>query len=333
MSTSTSLSRGTIYKLEGTEVSILDIHGIEGLAGVIHYNPGLARDNKDNIWISIRSCSFPKTPVIEKGFNHPMHYQNHLHVGKLDEKTLKVSDVKEIQPEEKYEGHQWGIEDVRLFWREDGLHGIGVILPVRDGDYRTCLAEILIDHDKGTYKLLNDFGQPFKHPEKNWMPAAEPARLFDFIYSPSQIVLEGEIYGEENALFIHGGTPLLDYQNGYISIGHIVLAVKGQRTYAQIGQFFNKRGELKQISQFFHLDVGWREGLQESIEFVSGAIWSKGKEGQQMLIGIGIKDELTGVAKLDVDLLKWQPYGDIGWYGWNWDTPPSRVELPTPKKT
>ena len=331
MSTSTKLSKGTIYKLPNTEVTILDIHSIKGLSGVIHYNPGLARDNEGNLWISIRSCSFPKKPIIEQGVTHPMHYQNHLHVGKLDEKTLTVSGLKEIRPEEPYLGHQWGIEDVRLFWREDGLHGIGVILPVKDGAYRTCLAEILIDHKAGTYKLLQDFGQPFGHSEKNWMPPSEPARLFDFIYSPTQIVVDGQVIGPEHHLDIHGGTPLLPYQGGWLSIGHVVLAVKGQRTYAQVGQFFNTRGELKQVSQFFHLDVGWREKLQESIEFVSGAVWSQGKEGQELLMGLGLKDELAGIARLDVNLLNWQPYGDIGWYGWTWDTPPTRAELPTPQ--
>lgn len=330
MSTTTALSHGIIHKLENTPVTVLDIHKQKGVAGVIHYNPSLARDDKGQLWISIRSCSFPKKPLVHGGLTHPMHYQNHFHVGLLNEETLEVSDMKEIQPEQDYEGFQWGFEDGRLFWRDDGLHAIGVVLPVIKDDYRTCQAEILIDHKAGTYKLVKNYGQPFGHPEKNWMPPERFARLFDFIYSPTQVVLEGEVLGEEHQLDIHGGTQLLPLGEGYISIGHIVTAVKGKRTYAQVACRWDKRGRLTHTSQFFHLDVGWRVGLQESIEFVSGAVWSKGKEGQELLIGVGIKDELSGVARVDIRNFSWERYGDKSWYAWHYATPPSYVELPTP---
>jgi hypothetical protein len=330
MSTTTSLSHGIIHKLEDTPVKILGIHKIKGISGVIHYNPSLARDDDGNLWISVRSCSFPQEPVIHNGLAHPMHYQNHFHVGLLDEDTLEVHDMKELHPEEPYDGFQWGFEDGRLFWRDDGLHAIGVVLPVSNGDYRTCQAEILLDHKKGTYKLIKNYGQPFGVPEKNWMPPERFARLFDFIYSPTQIVLEGEVIGEKHQLDIHGGTQLVKYGSGYLSIGHVVTSVKKRRTYAQVACRWDKRGKLTHISQFFHLDVGWRVALQESIEFVSGAVWAKDKEEQELLISLGVKDELSGIARIDVSQFKWQPYGDISWYGWHYATPPSYVELPTP---
>ena len=89
-------------------------------------------------------------------------------MGLLDEKTLKITKIKTIVAEKEYEGFQWELEDARLFWRKDGMHAIGVILPIRDGDYRTCQAEVLIDYEKGTYKLIKDYGQPKGHTEKNW---------------------------------------------------------------------------------------------------------------------------------------------------------------------
>lgn len=331
MSTTTKISHGVIHKLPGVETIVLDLHSkIPAESGVIHYNPGMARDDKGNLWISVRSCTFPDEPKEEGGLKHPMHYQNHFNVGLLDEKTNEVTDIKELQPEEVYPGFQWGIEDVRLFWREDGLHGIGVILPVINGQYKTCQAEILIDHKKGTYKHVKTYGQPFGHPEKNWMPAEKFERMFDFIYSPTQIVIDDEIVGTEHQLDIHGGTPLLKYGAGYISIGHIVTKVEGRRTYAQVACRWDKRGKLTHISQFFHLDAGWRVGLQESIEFVSGAVWSEGREGQELLIGLGIKDELTGIARINTSLFTWEEYGDMSWYRWQYKTPPSFVETPTP---
>lgn len=329
MSTSTQLIRGVVHKLN-TKSTVLDIHGIKGIPGVIHYNPGLCRDPKGNLWIAVRSCTFPDKPLKHNGKEHPMHYQNHLNVGILDEKTMTVTGMKNIKAAKDYDGFQWDIEDVRLFWREDGLHGIGVILPVRRDDYRTCQAEILIDYEKGTYTLVKDYGQPFNHPEKNWMPAENYTRLFDFIYSPTQIVVNGEVIGQEHHLDIHGGTPLLEFEGGYLSIGHVVTAIKGKRSYVQVACKWDKRGELKEISQFFHFDLGWREHLQETIEFVSGLVWAEERENEILLVGIGIKDELTAIAKVKMEDLEWQPYGDIAWYAWEYATNLSKKEIPTP---
>ena len=305
------------------------ILNLDTKAGVVHYNPGLARTPDGTVYISIRSCE--TNLELFENTQHPNHYRNFLHVGILDEKSLEISDLKLVEPEEEYLGFQWGIEDIRLFWREDGLHGIGVIIPIEAGQYKLREAEILIDHKAGTYKLLKDHGRPFGHAEKNWMPTEQANDNFDFIYSPTQIVKNGEVIGEPNDLFIHNGTPLIPYEDGYISIGHAVVNVTGERTYAQIALKWSKTGELLEHSQFFHFNVGWREKLEETIEFASGLLWSEGKEGEELLIGLGVKDEVAGLCKLPIDKLRWEPYSDTTWYAWRWEGQPNRVEIPSPK--
>lgn len=291
----------------------------------VDYNPGLARDPDGNTWISIRSCNHNDSK--KHGLEHPVHYQNYLYVGLLDEDTMKVTKLKEVVPEKEYEGFQWGIEDVRLYWRKDGLHGIGVILPVESNSYKVRQAEILINHKAGTYKLLKDLGRPFGHIEKNWSPPEAPTDKFDYIYSPTQIVKDGEVFGEHNEIFIHNGTPLIPYEDGYLSIGHVVVSVNGERTYAQIGLNWDSDGKLRAHSQFFHFNVGWREQLKETIEFASGLLWSKGKEGSELLVGFGVKDELVGIAKVPVEKLRWEPYSDTIWYAWRWEGEQNRVEF------
>lgn len=324
MSVNTLVKDGLLTKL-GVPVTIAQIP--ENLIGEVHYNPGLCRDPEGTTWISIRSCIH--NPDRWEGYEHPNHYQNFLHVGKLNEDTLEISNIKLIEPEAEYPGFQWGIEDIRLFWREDGLHGVGVIIPIQEDNYKLRQAEILIDHAKGTYKLLNDLGRPFGHAEKNWSPSQDPNPYFDYIYSPTQIVKDGEVIGEENELFIHNGTPLIPYEDGYISIGHSVLAVHGERTYGQIALKWSAEGKLLEHSQFFHFDVGWREWLKETIEFASGLLWSKDKEGQELLVGIGVKDELVGLARVPISKLRWEPYADTTWYNWQWNEQPNREEIPS----
>lgn len=323
MSVNTLVKDGLLTNLDEP----VKIVPIKAEVGVVHYNPGLCRDPKGNIWVAIRSCE--TNLELFKSMEHPNHYRNFLHLGKLNEETLEINDLKEVTPEEEYEGFQWGIEDVRLFWREDGLHGIGVIIPIEDGQYKLRQAEILIDPKAGTFKYIKDHGRPFGHAEKNWSPPELPTDKFDFIYSTTAIVRNDKVVGEEGDLFIHNGTPLIPYQDGYISLGHVVCAVLGERTYAQIALRWSAEGKLLKHSQFFHFNVGWREGLKETIEFASGLIWSDGKEGEEMLVGIGVKDEVTGFCKVPLSKLKWEPYSDTTWYAWRWATPPNRTEIPS----
>lgn len=318
MGTNTLVKDGIIQSLD-LDVSIVPIEA----RGEVHYNPGLARDNKGDTWISIRSCTRNIEPF--KGFIHPMKYENYLHVGKFNEETFEITDLKEILPANEHEGLHWGIEDIRLFWREDGLHGIGVILPITPKGPVANEAEILIDYEAGTYKILNDFGRPKGTPEKNWMPPESPSKYFDFTYSPSEIVKDGKIYGEPDGLYLHNGTPLIDYKDGYLSIMHMVCAVKGERTYATVAGKWNAFGRLTHISQFFHFNVGWREHLKETIEFASALLWSK--PGLEVFVGLGIKDEFTGFCKIPINKFDWEPYNETLYYNWRWATPPNRQEI------
>lgn len=324
MSVNTLVKDGLLSHIK-EPVKILEL---KTKVGVVHYNPGLARDPKGNIFIAIRSCE--TNLELFKNLEHPNHYRNFLHIGLLDEKTLKVTQLKEVKPVEEYYGFQWGIEDVRLFWREDGLHGIGVIIPVEDGTYKLREAEILIDHKKGTYTLLKDHGRPFGHAEKNWAPTELPTDAFDFIYSTTATVKDDVVYGEEGELFIHNGTPLIPYKDGWISLGHSVCSVLGERTYAQIALHWSATGELLEHSQFFHFNVGWREGLRETIEFASGLLWADNGKSDTLIVGLGVKDEVAGICKIPLSKLKWEPYSDTTWYAWRWNEPPNREEIPTP---
>lgn len=320
MSVNTLVKDGILTNI-GVDVKIVPV---DAKAGEVHYNPGMARDPDGRLFISVRSCITNRKKY--NGIQHPLGYENFLHVGILKENSLEIEGLKLVVPDKEYDGFQWGIEDVRLFWREDGLHGVGVILPLEGDKIKLRQAEILIDYEAGTYSLVKDLGRPFGHAEKNWMPSEHPNPHFDFVYSPTQIVKDGKVIGEPNDLFIHNGTPLIHYEGGYISIAHAVTSVKGERTYAQLALLFDERGKLTHHSQFFHFNVGWREKLQETIEFASGLVWSE-TEQDTLIVGLGVKDELLGIAKIPVDKFNWEVYQDTMWYSWQWESEPNRVEL------
>ena len=324
MSTATVVRHGDIANIDVPVTILPKLTDKE-----VEYNPGLARDDKGNLWICFRTCVY--NPERWEGWHHPMHWSNYVFCGIINEKTLEVTQLKEIKPAKDYDGFQWGLEDARLFWRKDGLHAIGVILPIRDNDYRTSQAEVLIDHAKGTYTFLKDHGRPKGVTEKNWSPPETATDKFDFAYSMSEIVKDGEVFGKDDHLAVHNGTKLLPYKDGYIQLAHVVCGVGGERTYAHLAVLRDKNGYGTHMSQLFHFNVGWREKLKETIEFASDMVWSKGKEGEELLVGLGVKDEATGIARIPVDKFVWDETTDILWYRWSWSTPPNREEIIVPR--
>jgi hypothetical protein len=277
-----------------------------------NHNPTICRDDKDEVWIGVRHHDLLPLTVHLDPQNPNADEASRFMVGKLDEKTLEVTGLRLIVPEPGSPDFllKHSTEDVRIFWRYDGLHGIGVIFTPQG----ITQGEILINYDQGTYKLLQDYGQPYKHTEKNWSPPINTTEAFDFVYSQSEVVKYGRPRKSENIYKgeIHGGSQLLPYKEGWISIAHRVNPVVGLtwRWYATVARLHDYNGKVTHISQFFDFGSGWRENLQESVEYVSGAIWAKPDE--ELLLSLGVRDETCGFVRLPIKLLKWQEPG--GYY-------------------
>lgn len=288
-----------------------------------HHNPSIARDKTGKIWVATRHHEeYPKVRYanMSQPYSHPPSW---LMLGVLDEKTLKVSGVKRMKPAKGSPVYilEKEIEDVRIFWRKDGLHGIGVAINAHSyqGETRVYEIEILIDYEKGTYKLLKDYGYIKGHMEKNWTPPSVFAPKFDYIYSPTEVVLENKVYGKEYTGNTHGGSQALPYKKGWIRIAHQVVNMPGvtHRWYTNVAELIDESGYVTHNSQFFDLGTGWRPQIRESVEFVSGMVWSKGKEEKELLVSYGLRDETCAFVRIPVDVFKWKPFDmDVSYYNW-----------------
>lgn len=271
------------------------------------HNPTICRDDKGQVWVGIRHHDKLPLTVHLDPLNPHAQEPSRFMVGKLDPETLQVSDLKRIIPEGgTHPCLHKGVEDIRIYWRYDGLRGIGVIF----SEHGITQGELAIDYNAGTMRLMHDYGQPHKHTEKNWSPPADPTEMFDFVYSQTQVIKYGKPRGD--SIYqgeIHGGSQLLPYKNGYISIAHRVSPVTALtwRWYATVARLHDERGIVTHISQFFDFGTGWRENLQESVEYVSGAVWTKPE--QELLLSLGVKDEKCGFVKVPVSVFKWQKPG------------------------
>lgn len=324
MSVNTIIKDGTIEALR-LPVTVWDLDEDSW-----HHNPSIARDKTGKIWVSTRHHE--EKPAIR--YANPMPYSHptsNLMVGVLDEKTLKVDQVRRIKPDKSCPNYiqEKEIEDVRIFWRKDGLHGIGVAINAFSffGETRVYEIEILIDYAKGTYKLVKDFGYIKGHMEKNWTPPSVWSKYFDYIYSPTEVVLEDKIYGREYSGITHGGSQAIPYKDGWIRIAHQVVNVAGvtHRWYVSVAELINERGYVTHSSQFFNLCTGWRPQIKESVEFVSGMVWSKGKDQEELLVSYGLRDETCAFVKIPVNFFKFERFNpDISYYQWKFKggTPP-----------
>jgi hypothetical protein len=328
MSTNTIIQDGIVEALQ-YPVTVWDLDDKSW-----HHNPSIARDDTGKIWVSARYHD--ELPAIRyanpQPYSHPTSW---LMVGILDEKTLTVSGVKRMKPAKGSPIYivEKEIEDVRIFWRKDGLHGIGDVINAHgfDGETRVYEVEILIDYAKGTYKLLKDYGYIKGHMEKNWTPPTVFAPHFDYIYSPTEVVLEGKVYGEEYTGSTHGGSQALPYKDGFIRIAHQVVNMPDitHRWYVSVAELIDKRGYVTHNSQFFDLCTGWRPQIRESVEFVSGIVWSKGKEDKELLVSYGLRDETCAFVKIPIDVFRWTPFNpDVRHYQWRFEDsdPPTDSE-------
>lgn len=275
-----------------------------------NHNPTICKDPDGAVWIGIRHHDLlPLTVHLDPDNPHAGEASRFL-VGRFDAETLEISDLKLIVPEPNSPPflHSNNIEDVRIFWRHDGLHGIGVAFP----PVGIVQVEVLIDYNNGTYKLLRDYGQPHGHTEKNWQAPSVPTDLFDFIYSPTEVVKYGRPRGAVYSGITHGGSQLLPYKDGWISIAHKVVPIVGLtwRWYCSLAQLYDQTGFVTHISQFFDFGTGWRENLQESVELITGAIWTKPEE--ELLLSLGVRDETCGFVRVPVSAFEWFP--SSSWY-------------------
>jgi hypothetical protein len=311
------MESGVVYKLP-TEVKVFDFK-LPNTVDFTH-NPSMVW-HKDTLFISFRANKVNKENIPTK-----KHYQNFLMLSELDPKTLELKYIPKIVKMTP-ENPDFGIEDVRVFSRGDKLLGIGARIYTasdRYGNPKMGIGQTLIEIDPKTYTYthIKDYPQPSDCAEKNWSPPTVPTRWFDYIYSPTQIVADDKVYGESTNSKIHGGSQLLPYKdNQWITIAHVLQSIKYpyimQRFYASIAVIRDEKGTVTHISQLFHFGAGDRRksepALNESVEFVSGAIWLK--QDEKLLVSLGVKDITSGIAEINLSDLRFAPFTNQQWYG------------------
>lgn len=260
-----------------------------------YYNPSLCWDGK-LLKMSIRSCNFT---VRRDGTwtlaDNGSHARSRVMLGNLDPESLELKDIKELKyaKDSPAEILTSGLEDARIYKRDDGLHFVGVrVYTPNVAQYKPTIAEFILKGDTLHHIRTLDKPDP-ERAEKNWLPTDRPAD-FDFVYSIKEIYKDNQTVGDKYTGEIHGGTPLVKQKDGWVALMHAkILNPTFRRVYdkydyvSYFAEFWDT-GYLKRISKPFKLGSG------ENIEFASGLVEYK----DDFIISFGIRDGHSGVIKI-----------------------------------
>jgi hypothetical protein len=276
------------------------------------FNPSIAYSPTEGYVVMFRSSNYfidPKMgnaiPTIES------RVKNRLWIASLsDDFQVIESTMREIKFLDPKIEFKRGVEDARLYWRDDGWEfSAGLIEQISDMKPRLAVFRIdkfKLNDETASFKSLLDDGE-LQKVEKNWMPTYEINPNFDFIYSPNSIYKYGigpievrQMVPEISEL--RGGSPLWLLDSGeYLTILHrcIITVVTRYnprlfgvetvkvRKYAHCFAKYSYKGILTGISNDFIFDEG-------GIEYSSGLVIHE----DNVIVSYGKKDVASYLGKI-----------------------------------
>jgi hypothetical protein len=216
---------------------------------------------------------------------------------------LKGKNMREIK---FYDGDlpiDRGIEDAKLFWRDNSWHFTGVMKePGHTPIFR--MAMYRYDHKTSIAYLIKKYeGPDVTKPEKNWMLPYNPNPNFDFIYGPTAVVKDNLVISKMNTNesigTIRGNTNLWEMPNGtyialvhslYLKITKMVTHMKTDRTYTHQFVRYSAEGDIIEISEEFVFQ-------KMQVEFAAGLVEKDGN----FIISYGVQDESSHFASIPVE--------------------------------
>lgn len=296
----------TIIEFGGSIQKIMDFPEPEDTRWTA-FNPSIAVHPAGGYGMTIRSSNYTLDP--DTGLlllSHGPYIMTRNWFMKLDE-DLKPVSLREIIIDHGELDVRRGIEDLRLFLREDGWYFTGIMMERHTRACRVCLYKF--DESTSIATFLGKLETPTpREPEKNWGVPDIATPEFDYIYSMSQTYKNGKIFGIPGAedgipgQRLRGSTQLLLQEDGsYLGIMHKVSISRSKsfnpqtfaiddivyRDYTSLFVRYNSVGKIIETSDEFIFE-------RLGIEVPTGIV----EHGNELVISYGKHDESAYLARI-----------------------------------
>lgn len=187
-------------------------------------NPSIGHSTRNNFAVALRSSNYILTANGECQITTGATVKSKIYFSELD-KEFKIKDLREIDISKLGIEFQRGLEDPKLFWRDDAWHITCVTMekghtPVA----RMAICKLDVKKNRAVSMEKLSGVDPLR-PEKNWAVPYEVNPNFDYIYGPNATIKGGVLTrlmtDNEEISGLRGNTNLLDLgDETYLAVVH-----------------------------------------------------------------------------------------------------------------
>jgi hypothetical protein len=270
------------------------------------FNPSVGVDDSGNYAIVFKSSNFKLGfPEYCIKLTHGASIHNRIHFAEIDNDFKTLKNYSEVTLVGVPFHNRRGVEDFRLFWRDDSWWFLGAIHEPIHVDKSKL---ILFKYNKETKEanFVKIFDSPYgkdRH-EKNWMIPYKENPNFDFIYGPGMTIKNDIITYHQNTseLGFRGGSCLLDLgDKTYLAIVHkgftanyswyepkIYGTINGYiRNYSHCFVRYDWNGRILQYTDLFQF-------ISPGVEFAAGLVEYDG----DLIVSFGKQDASSHIARI-----------------------------------
>jgi hypothetical protein len=271
-------------------------------------NPSIGYHPKKGFAVSIRSSNYVIAPNGTYTVTNGGQIKSQVWFSELD-KNFKCKDLRKIDVSQVGISLDRGLEDPKLFWRDNSWHFTCVMLEKEHTEVARMAVAKLDPKCTKVVSLQKLSGVDPLRPEKNWMTPYEHNQNFDFIYGPTGIVKDSKVITDmkESPLLtqLRGSTNLWDLGDGtYLSVMHRTYFKKEAvwvpttfgmqnatlRDYHHFFVRFDKYGTPVSVSNPFQFH-------KPGVEFAAGIV----VKDKKVYVSFGREDVSSHIAILPLD--------------------------------
>jgi hypothetical protein len=299
----------TIHQLGGV------IHDVRRLVDATNKNwgatnPSIGYHPKKGFVLAIRSSNYVIMGNGSYTVTEGDTIKSHVWFAELD-LEMKIKKLRQIDVNGTGYEITRGLEDPKLFWRDDAWHFTCVMM---EQGYTPVARMAIARLDSKCTKVLELQKLPgidAARPEKNWMLPPEKSENFDFIYGPNQVIKDGYMKtwmtDNKDITMLRGSSNLHKLENGsYLGVMHRTFINKSTnwvpttfgtttvhlRSYAHYFVQFDEEGMIRALSKGF---IFYKEG----VEFAAGLA----VKGRNVLVSFGREDVSSHIAELPMETI------------------------------